>query len=204
MKKAICGKKIGMTQIIDENGNVVPVTVVETYDGHLITKKTLEKDSYSAYVFGFIDIKETKLNKPTLGLFNKSKVSPKKIIKEFKFSEEPSLSNDILNIDQFETGDILNVYGKSNGKGFQGTVKSHGFSRGLMTHGSKSHRLPGSIGAGTDPARVYLGTKMAKKLGNKRVTLKNLKLIKVDKENNILYIKGSIPGKKNKIIYIYN
>ena len=189
MKKAIYTKKIGMTQYIDENGQVIPVTVLMPYKNEVLLKKTIEKNGYDSLVVGFEDIKEKHLNKPKIGFFKKLKKANFKFVRELRFENVNEFEQEDLNIEQFVSGDIVNVTSVSKGKGFQGTVKAHGFARGPMTHGSKNHRLPGSIGAGTDPARVYLGTKMAKRLGNKRVTIKGLKIVLVNKEENLVFIK---------------
>jgi len=159
-------------------------------------------------------LKKKKLNKAKMTYFKKKKKSPKKHICELRLdndaydevvqtSEDQEALNNIFSLEAFEENDIVNIAGKSKGKGFQGTIKAHGFHRGPMSHGSKNHRLPGSIGAGTDPARVFKGTKMAKRMGNKRVTVRNLKVVKIDKETNQIILKGAIPGKSNDLILMY-
>ena len=205
MKKSIVAKKIGITQILDENGLVSPVTVVETLDCNVLSIKNVESDGYNSVVVGYGDIKESKLNKAKLGYFKKLNAQPSKYVKELRFDnheEIKSLSK--LTIEQFEVGEGISCTSKTTGKGFQGTIKVHGFARGPMTHGSKNHRLPGSIGAGTDPARVFKGTKMGKKLGNKKCTIKGLIILKIDVEKNLLFIKGSLPGKRKNFVLLHN
>ena len=205
MKKALYAKKIGMTQICDENGIIHSVTVLEGLKSKVITRKTQEVDGYNCLVIGFGEIKQSKLNKPMEGFFKKHNTDPTKFIKELRFDDSDSVNDiDQLTLDQFSEGDLITCTGKTIGKGFQGTIKVHGFARGPMSHGSKNHRLPGSIGAGTDPARVFKGTKMGKKLGNKQRTIKSLKVIKLDPENNFIFLKGSVPGKKKSIVLLHN
>ncbi|RAP26439.1 50S ribosomal protein L3 [Candidatus Marinamargulisbacteria bacterium SCGC AG-333-B06] len=214
MKRAIYLKKVSMTSLIDENGKIYPVTVLKHIDQDILDIKTKEQHGYNAvrYIYGAVNVK--KINKSKASYFKKQKKEPKKYISEIRldnssYDEIINIRNDkeglnqFLTLDAFEKNDTVSVTGKSKGKGFQGTIKAHGFHRGPMSHGSKNHRLPGSIGAGTDPARVFKGTKMAKRLGNKNVTIKNLEIIKVDKEKNFVYLKGAIPGKSNDLILMY-
>ncbi|MAQ64925.1 50S ribosomal protein L3 [bacterium] len=214
MKRAIYLKKLSMSSFIDESGLVVPVTILKYIDQEFLGFKTTEKHGYNAIQYGFGLIKEKKLNKAKMTYFKKKKKSPKKHICELRLdndaydevvqtSEDQEALNNIFSLEAFEENDIVNIAGKSKGKGFQGTIKAHGFHRGPMSHGSKNHRLPGSIGAGTDPARVFKGTKMAKRMGNKRVTVRNLKVVKIDKETNQIILKGAIPGKSNDLILMY-
>tara|TARA_A100001015_G_scaffold15772_1_gene18428 strand:- start:641 stop:1258 length:618 start_codon:yes stop_codon:yes gene_type:complete len=205
MKKGIIAKKIGMTQLLDENGIVSPVTVLQPCECSVLDVKNIDKDGYDSILIGYGDIKESKVNKPKSGLFKKLNVKPKKHIKELRFENHDEIKGlKELTVDQFTEGEHIACTSKSTGKGFQGTIKVHGFARGPMTHGSKNHRLPGSIGAGTDPARVFKGTKMGKKLGNKQRTIKGLKLVKIDKEKNIMFVKGSIPGKRKNLVLLHS
>ena len=214
MKRAIYLKKLSMSSLIDESGSVIPVTILKYIDQEFLDFKTTEKHGYNAIQYGFGLVKEKKLNKSKMTYFKKKKKSPKKHICELrldneayeevvKSSEDKEALNNMFSLDAFEENDMVNVTGKSKGKGFQGTIKAHGFHRGPMSHGSKNHRLPGSIGAGTDPARVFKGTKMGKRMGNKRVTVRNLTVIKIDKEKNQIILKGAIPGKSNDLILMY-
>ena len=202
-----------MSSLINDSGSVVPVTVLEYVDQEILSVKTKESDGYEAIQISFGKIAESKLNKPKLGVFKKKNKSPKKYIQELRFSSEAHLEfaansekdsdTNLLSIESFEVNDRVSLRSKSKGKGFQGTIKAHNFKRGPMSHGSKNHRLPGSIGAGTDPARVLKGTRMAKRLGNKFVTISNLLVVKIDSEKGLMFVKGSIPGNKNEYILMY-
>jgi len=205
MKKFILGKKIGMTQIIEDSGEVVPVTVLEVEPCKIVDLRTSEKNGYEAVVVGSGVPKEDKLNKPMKGYFKSKKVDPAKVLKEFRVDSTESYEiNQEVSLDQFEKDEKVNVKSKSIGRGFAGTIKRHGFARGPMTHGSKNHRLPGSIGAGTDPARVFKGTRMGGHMGDEFVTTKNLVVVRVDSQKGVILIKGSVPGKKNNLVEIYN
>ncbi len=205
MNKFLIGKKVGMTQLILEDGRVQPVTVVLVDPCIVLSQKIKQNDGYDAVVLGCESVSDGKLNKPKLGYFKALGVEPLKHVKEFRVNnpEKFELKSE-LSVDVFEAGEIVNVRGKSIGKGFQGTVKRHNFSRGLMTHGSKSHRLPGSIGAGTDMSHVLKGTRMGGHMGNEWVTQEGVEVVRVDKSKNLLFVKGSIPGKKNNRLYITN
>ncbi len=205
MKKSIYGKKIGMTQLMDDNSNIIPVTVVQVYECPILLKKSTENHGYNALVVAFSPISENKLNKPINGIYKKLKHKPMKYMREIRCDNIDDF-NDIesLTINQFEVGDVVSCTSKSSGKGFQGTIKRHGFSRGPMSHGSKNHRLPGSIGAGTDPARVFKGTRMGGKMGNSRVTISGLHIVQINLDNDCIFIKGSIPGKNNTRVLIQN
>lgn len=204
MQKFILGKKIGMTQIIQDSGVVVPVTVIKAGPCAVVDIRTQEKNGYMAILLGYEDLKEKHLNMPKSGYFKKQAVVPKKYLKEFRVDSTDNYElNGVVDISVFSEDDEVCVKSKSIGKGFAGTVKRHNFSRGPMTHGSKNHRLPGSIGAGTDPARVFKGTKMGGHMGNQFVTVKGLVIVKVDSEKGLLYIKGSVPGKKNNLVEIF-
>jgi large subunit ribosomal protein L3 len=203
MQKVIYGKKIGMSQIIDSEGVVASTTLIKVLP--LTVVKKVVNNNVESILVGFEEIDSKKLNKPKQGLFEKNKTKSFKRIKEYRLDDISSLnSNDEMDISLFEEKEKVNVRGKSIGKGFAGTIKRHHFSRGPMTHGSKNHRLPGSIGGGTDPGRVFKGTKMGGRLGNKYNTIKNLEILKIDVENGIVFLKGSIPGKKNNLVEIFN
>ena len=204
MQKGLIGKKIGMTQLFDEKGNVVPVTVVEAGPCPVVMKKTLENDGYEAVQIGFGDIKVQKLNKPMKGHFDKAGTAAKKTLKEFKLDDINALNvGDILKADIFATGDVVDVVGTSKGKGTAGAIKRWNFARLKESHGTGPvARHAGSLGACSDPSRVYKGKKLAGHLGHERVTVQNLNVVKVDAENNLIAIKGAIPGPKGGIVLI--
>lgn len=204
MKKGLIGKKIGMTQIFDEKGNMIPVTVIEAGPCAVVQKKTTENDGYEAVQLGYGDMKANKVNKPMKGHFAKADVAPKKVLKEFKLADTSSVNvGDILKADLFAVGDIVDVVGTSKGKGTAGAIKRWNFARLKETHGTGPvARHAGSLGACSDPSRVYKGKKMAGHLGSERVTVQNLSVVKVDSENNLIAIKGSIPGPKGGIVVI--
>lgn len=203
MKKAILGKKIGMTQIFTEDGVLIPVSVIEAGPCPVVQKKTEEVDGYTAVQVGFEDKKERRANKPEKGHFGKAGVPVKKHLKEFKLDSAAELNvGDVLTVEQFEGGDVVDVTGTSKGHGFAGTIKRWGTHRGPMTHGSHYHRGPGSLGACSDPSRVFKGKKMAGHYGHEAVTVQNLKIAKIDAENNLIAIKGAIPGPKGGIVVI--
>ena len=202
MEKALIGKKLGMTQVFDEKGNVVPVTVVEAGPCPVVFLKTQENDGYEAVQLGFGDIRVKKLSKPMAGHFKKQGVGPRKTLREFKLEKDVKVG-DILKADLFESGEKVDVVGTSKGKGTAGVIKRWNFSRIKETHGSGPvHRHGGSIGACSSPSRVYKGKKMAGRLGNERVTVQNLTVVKVDAEHNLLAIKGAVPGPKGGIVMI--
>ena len=203
MQKGLIGKKIGMTQLFDENGKVIPVTVVEAGPCTVVQKKTIENDGYAAVQVGFGDVKVTKVNKPMAGHFKKADVAPKKVLKEFRLADTESVNvGDILKADIFAVGDRVDVVGTSKGKGTAGVIKRWNFSRLKETHGTGPvHRHGGSLGV-IDPARIFKGKKMAGHLGAEKVTVQNLDIVKVDVENNLIAIKGAIPGPKNGIVVI--
>ena len=204
MQKALIGKKIGMTQIFDEKGNVVPVTVVEAGPCVVSMKKTVETDGYTAVQLGFGDMKANKVNKPMQGHFKKADVAPKKVLKEFRFDDCDAYSvGDVLKADIFEAGTKVDVTGTSKGKGYAGVIKRWNFSRLKETHGSGPvARHGGSMGACSSPSRVWKGKKMAGHLGAEKVTVKNLTLVKIDAENNLIAIKGAIPGANGGYVVI--
>lgn len=201
--KGILGKKVGMTQFFNEEGEVVPVTVVEAGPCSVIQKKLQEIDGYDAVQLGFEDAKKARINKPLKGHFDKYDSTLKKHIKEFRMNGAKDLEpGDELKADVFEIGDKVDVTGTSKGKGFAGTVKRWNFNTGPKTHGSRNYRLPGSIGAGSDPARVFKGQKMPGHMGHERVTVQNLEVVKIDPEKNLLLIKGALPGPKKGLLMI--
>ncbi|WP_073090763.1 50S ribosomal protein L3 [Thermosyntropha lipolytica] len=202
MKKGILGIKVGMTQIFDENGKAIPVTVVEAGPCVVIQKKKVETDGYNAIQVGFYNLKEKKVNKPLMGHFKKANVKPVRFIKEFRVSDADAYEvGQEIKVDIFAPGDIVDVVGTSKGKGFAGGVKRHNFARGSMGHGSKYHRRPGSLGA-KGPARVFKGRKLPGRMGGERVTVQGLKVVKVYPERNLILIKGAIPGPKRGLVMI--
>ena len=205
MQKAILAKKLGMTQIFDETGKVIPVTVIEAGPNAVIQKKTVENDGYDAVQVGFVDLKEKKTNKPTKGHFAKAGVAPKKFIKEFRLDDVSGLNvGDEIKADIFEAGEKVDVAGITKGKGYAGTIKRWGQHRGPMTHGSGYHRGPGSMGMCSDPGRVFKGKRLPGHMGVERVTIQNLTLVKVDAEKNIILIKGGLPGPKGGLLIVKN
>ena len=205
MQKAILAKKLGMTQIFDETGKVIPVTVIEAGPNAVIQKKTVENDGYEAVQVGFVDLKEKKTNKPTKGHFAKAGVTPKKYIKEFRLDDVSNLNvGDEIKADIFEAGEKVDVAGITKGKGYAGTIKRWGQHRGPMTHGSGYHRGPGSMGMCSDPGRVFKGKRLPGHMGVERVTIQNLTLVKVDAEKNIILIKGGLPGPKGGLLIVKN
>ena len=204
MQKGIIGKKIGMTQIFDEAGNVVPVTVVEAGPCTVTQIKTMENDGYEAIQVGFGDVKVSRVNKPMKGHFDKADVAPKKTLKEFRLDSIDGIEvGNILKADTFEVGEVVDVKGTSKGHGTAGAIKRWNFSRLRMTHGTgPNHRHAGSLGACSSPSRVFKGKKMAGHYGHETVTVQNLKIAKVDAENNLIAIKGAIPGPKGGIVVI--
>lgn len=204
MQKAIIGKKIGMTQIFDETGKVIPVTVIEAGPCTVIQKKTVEKDGYSSVQLGFSDIAEKKLTKPAKGHFAKANTAPKKYLKEFKLDDSESRNvGDTILADIFSEGDKVDVVGVSKGKGYAGVVKRWNAHSQEHSHGvGPVHRSVGSMGANTDPSRVMPGKKMAGHLGAEQVTVQNLEVVKVDAESNMIAIRGAIPGPKGGIVYL--
>ena len=204
MKKGLIGKKIGMTQIFDEAGNVVPVTVVEAGPCTVTQIKTMENDGYEAIQVGFGDVKVSRVNKPMKGHFDKADVAPKKTLKEFRLDSIDGIEvGNILKADTFEVGEVVDVKGTSKGHGTDGAIKRWNFSRLRMTHGTgPNHRHAGSLGACSSPSRVFKGKKMAGHYGHETVTVQNLKIAKVDAENNLIAIKGAIPGPKGGIVVI--
>ena len=203
MAIGLLGNKIGMTQIFDESGNIIPVTILKVGPCVITQIKTKSKDGYNSIQVGYGNVSSKKLTQPELGHLQKSNIQPLKYLKEFQVNEPNEFKiGQILNVDTFSPGQLINIRGKSIGKGFSGLQKRHNFSRGPMTHGSKNHRAPGSIGMGTTPGRVLPGKKMAGQLGNKLTTIRKLKVIQINTEENILVIKGSVPGKPGNLLSI--
>lgn len=204
MKKGLIGRKLGMTQVFDEKGNVVPVTVVELGPCAVVQKKTAENDGYEAVQLGFDDKKVTRVNKPMKGHFDKANVAPKKVLREFRLDDCSALNvGDIVKADIFAAGEKVDVVGTSKGKGTAGAIKRWNFSRLKESHGTGPvARHAGSLGACSDPSRVYKGKKLAGHLGAERVTIQNLDVVKVDSENNLIAIKGAIPGPKGAVVSI--
>lgn len=203
MVVGLLGNKIGMTQIFDESGNIVPVTILKVGPCVVTQVKTKSKDGYDSIQIGYGNVSEKTLTQPELGHLQKSNIQPLKYLKEFTVNKTDEFQiGQILNVESFIPGQLVNIRGKSIGKGFSGLQKRHNFSRGPMTHGSKNHREPGSIGMGTTPGRVLPGKKMAGQLGNKITTIKKLKIIQINSEENILVIKGSVPGKPGNLLSI--
>ena len=203
MAIGLLGNKIGMTQIFDESGNIIPVTILKVGPCVITQVKTIDKDGYNAIQVGYGNVSSKTLTQPELGHLQKSNIQPLKYLKEFRISEENQFEiGQILNVDAFSEGQLVNVRGKSVGKGFSGLQKRYNFARGPMTHGSKNHREPGSIGMGTTPGRVLPGKKMAGQSGNKIATIQKLKVIQINTEENILVIKGSVPGKPGNLLSI--
>ena len=203
MKKAILTTKVGMTQIFNEDGVLTPVTVLQAGPCVVTQIKTVENDGYCAVQVGYADKKEKAPNKPLKGHFDKAGLSPKKFVKEFKFEnvEEYTVGQEIK-ADIFAEGDKIDATATSKGKGFAGGIKRHGLSTGPKTHGSKYHRHAGSNGSASDPSKVFKGKKMPGQMGAKQVTIQNLEVVKVDVENNIILVKGSVPGPKKSLVVL--
>ena len=203
MKKAILATKVGMTQIFNEDGVLVPVTVLQAGPCVVTQVKTEENDGYKAVQVGFVDKREKLVSKPVKGHFDKAGVAYKRFVREFRLdnAEEYSVKDEIK-VDIFAAGDKIDATAVSKGKGFQGAIKRHGQSRGPMAHGSKYHRHAGSNGACSDPSKVFKGKKMPGHMGSKRVTVQNLEVVKVDAENNLILVKGAVPGPKKSLVTI--
>jgi large subunit ribosomal protein L3 len=199
----LLGNKIGMTQIFDESGNIIPVTILKVGPCVVTQVKTEVRDGYNSIQVGYSNVSSKSLTQPELGHLQKSNIQPLKYLKEFRLDTDQEFEvGQILKVDLLSPGQLVNIKGKSIGKGFSGHQKRHNFTRGPMTHGSKNHRAPGSIGMGTTPGRVLPGKKMAGQLGNKITTIKKLKVIQLNLEENILVIKGSVPGKPGNLLSI--
>lgn len=203
MTKGILGKKVGMTQIFTENGELIPVTVIEATPNVVLQVKTVETDGYEAVQVGFQDKRDILSNKPAKGHVAKANTTPKRFIREFNDVElgEYEVGKEIT-VDVFQAGDIVDVTGTTKGHGFQGAIKRHGQSRGPMAHGSRYHRRPGSMGGASDPSRVFKGKKLAGRMGGDRVTVQNLEIVRVDADKNVILVKGNVPGAKKSLIEI--
>ena len=203
MSVGLLGNKIGMTQIFDESGNIIPVTILKVGPCVITQVKTQTKDGYDSIQIGYGDVSNKALTQPELGHLQKSNIQPLKYLKEFRVTSDNEFQvGQVLKVDSLSPGQLVNIRGKSIGKGFSGLQKRYNFARGPMTHGSKNHRAPGSIGMGTTPGRVLPGKKMAGQLGNKIATIQKLKVIQINPEENILVIKGSVPGKPGNLLSI--
>lgn len=203
MAIGLLGNKIGMTQIFDESGNIVPVTVLKIGPCTVTQIKTVLKDNYSAIQVGYGNLSSKFLTQPELGHLQKSNIQPLKYLKEFRVDNPEEFQvGQILTVNSFTSGQLIDITGKSSGKGFSGLQKRYNFTRGPMTHGSKNHRAPGSIGMGTTPGRVLPGKKMPGQLGNKTTNIKKLKIIQVNVTENIIVVKGSVPGKPGNLLNI--
>ena len=203
MSIGLLGNKIGMTQIFDESGNIIPVTILKVGPCIVTQVKTETKDGYNAIQVGYSSTSNKSLTQPELGHLKKSNLQALKYLKEFRLTNEPDFEvGQVLNVNLLSPGQLVNIKGKTIGKGFSGLQKRHNFARGPMTHGSKNHREPGSIGMGTTPGRVLPGKKMAGQLGNKITTIQKLKVIQLNAEENILVIKGSVQGKPGNLLSI--
>lgn len=203
MKKGILATKVGMTQIFNENGVLTPVTVLQAGPCVVTQVKTVENDGYSAVQVGYVDKREKLVSKPVKGHFDKAGVSYKRYVREFKLENADQYSvKDEIKAEIFAAGDKVDATAISKGKGFQGAIKRHGQSRGPMAHGSKFHRHAGSNGACSDPSKVFKGKKMPGQMGNKRVTIQNLEIVKVDAQNNLILVKGAVPGPKKSLVTI--
>ena len=206
MKKGIIGKKLGMTQIFDENGNVIPVTVIEAGPCTVVQKKTAENDGYNAVQLGFEEISEKRLSKPAAGHFKKAGVQAKRHLKEFRLDSAADMNpGDVIAADTFAAGDKVDITGITKGRGYTGSVKRWNHHILRMTHGTGPiHRQPGSMGANSTPSRIYKNKKMAGQYGNEQVTILNLEVVKVDAEKNIIAVKGAVPGSRGGIVFLRN
>ncbi|GKV55117.1 50S ribosomal protein L3 [Sporosarcina sp. NCCP-2222] len=202
MTKGILGRKVGMTQIFAENGDLIPVTVIEAAPNVVLQKKTVETDGYEAIQLGFDDKREKLANKPEKGHVAKAETAPKRFIREFRGVDVAGYEvGQEVKVDAFAEGDIVDITGVSKGKGFQGVIKRHGHSRGPMSHGSRFHRKPGSLGA-VDGQRVFKGMKLPGRTGGKTITIQNLEIVRVDAERNLLLVKGNVPGARKSLIQV--
>ena len=203
MSKAILGTKLGMSQVFAENGDLIPVSVIEVLPNVVAAVKTVESDGYNAVQLGYGAVKEKHLTKPVKGQFEKAGIDPVKYLREYRLAEKPSYTvGQTLAADIFAEGDKIDATAISKGKGFQGAIKRHGQSRGPMAHGSKYHRHAGSNGACSDPSKVFKGKRMPGQMGGKKITVQNLEIVKVDVENNLLLVKGAVPGPKKSMVTI--
>lgn len=201
--KGIMGKKLGMTQIFGETGELVAVTVIEATPNVVVQKKTVDKEGYDAVQLGFEPIREKLANKPKRGHFEKAGAKPMRFLREFKDDSFQALDlGSEVKVDIFEEGSFVDITGISKGKGTQGVIKRHGFQRGRESHGSKFHRMPGGLSAGTYPGRVFKGKRMEGRMGNEKVTVQNLEIVRVDADKNLLLVKGAVPGARNGMVLV--
>ena len=201
----ILGRKRGMTQLFEADGTVVPVTVVEAGPCVVCQLRTEEKDGYNAIQIGFEDVPDRLLRKPQRGHYAKHEIAPKRVLREERLDAAPEQSvGDVISVEAFAEGDVVDVVGTSKGRGFAGTIKRHGFSRGAKTHGCMNYREPGSIGQSAYPGRVFKGQRMAGRYGGKRKTTKNARIVKIDTERNLLFVKGSVPGPNGGVVQVRN
>jgi large subunit ribosomal protein L3 len=201
MAIGLLGKKIGMTRVY-QDGKAIPVTVIHAADNTVLQVKTQESDNYSAVQVGYDDQKEHRVKGPMIGHFAKTGSTPKRFIREIRLPEDQEITNDDLKVSQFEEGQMVDVIGKTKGKGFQGVVKRHGFGGSPMTHGSMMHRRPGAIAQGATPARVWKNQKMPGQTGNTSITVQNLKVVKVDEEDGVILISGAVPGPNGNYVFV--
>jgi len=204
MKRFILGKKIGMTQIFNQDGLAIPITVIEAGPCAVVQKKTVETDGYNSVKVGFEEVTERKINKPKKGLFSKVKVTPRRHLREFRVDDVSSfeIGHEIKVSEMFKDGDKIDVSGISKGKGFQGTIKRYGQKGGPKSHGSMYHRRVGSMGSNTSPARVFKGKKLPGHMGVDNITIQNLEVVRVDEERNLLLVRGAVPGAKGSLLVI--
>ncbi|GAB3069548.1 50S ribosomal protein L3 [Virgibacillus ainsalahensis] len=203
MAKGILGRKIGMTQLFSETGELTPVTVIQAEPNVVLQKRTLENDGYEALQIGFADEKESRTNKAEKGHAEKAGTSPKRYVREIRNADlDAHEIGQEISVDVFEAGEKIDVTGTTKGKGFQGAIKRHNQNRGPSTHGSHFHRSPGSVGMAADPARVFKGQKLPGQMGSEQVTIKNLEVVNVDSERNLLLVKGNVPGAKKSFVKI--
>lgn len=201
--KMIIGKKIGMTQLFEDSGKVTPVSVIEAGPCPIIQVKTPENEGYSAIQLGFVESKKSRTTKPLAGHFGKAGIAPKRILREVRVDDAGAFNvGDAIDVSSFEGVEKVHVTGTSKGRGFAGVVKRHGFKIGRRTHGNSSHREPGSVGQCATPSRIFKGKKLPGRMGGVRSTTRNLKLVRIDTENNLLFIKGAVPGANNEIVFI--
>ncbi|MHC4260976.1 MAG: 50S ribosomal protein L3 [Planctomycetota bacterium] len=199
----ILGRKRGMTQLFEADGTVVPVTVVEAGPCVVCQLRTEDKDGYNAVQIGFEDIPDRLVKKPQAGHFSKSEIAPKRVLREERLAAAPEQSvGDVVTVEAFDEGQLVDVVGTSKGRGFAGTIKRHGFSRGAKTHGCMNYREPGSIGQSAYPGRVFKGQRMAGRFGGKRKTTKNARLVRIDTERNLMFVKGAVPGPNGGLVQV--
>ncbi|GKV66332.1 MULTISPECIES: 50S ribosomal protein L3 [Sporosarcina] len=202
MTKGILGRKVGMTQVFAENGDLIPVTVIEAAPNVVLQKKTIETDGYESIQLGFDDKREKLSNKPEQGHVAKANTAPKRFIREVRGADVSAYEvGQEVKVDTFAAGEVVDITGVSKGKGFQGVIKRHGFSRGPMSHGSRFHRAPGSLGA-VDGQRVFKGKKLPGRTGGKTVTIQNVEIVRVDEERNLLLVKGNVPGARKSLVQV--